>query len=84
MTNHVKNYLKHFDIGMEDTWQCEVCGKQDHIVNLEIHHIIFRSHCGGDEVTNLICLCKNCHRKAHSSVNKAVYQAAHEIFLENH
>lgn len=40
---------------------CENCGAPA----VEIHHIIFRSHCGTSGLDNLICLCRRCHELAH-------------------
>lgn len=44
-----------------DRFRCRGCAKQAQ----EVHHIIFRSHGGGDEPDNLIALCRNCHEIAH-------------------
>ena len=41
---------------------CEYCGG---IHWLERHHIVKRSQMGGDERSNIIVLCKNCHIKVH-------------------
>lgn len=85
MGPHIKNYLKHFDLGEQDVWQCEACGKQLRINNgLEIHHIIFRSHGGDNSVQNCICLCVGCHEMAHSSKNYVTpdeFQYIHNCFL---
>lgn len=32
----------------------------------DVHHIVFRSHGGTSELSNLICLCRACHHDAHS------------------
>jgi hypothetical protein len=37
-----------------DGWRCQVCGSMQ---NLQVHHLRFRSHSGGDEEQNLITLC---------------------------
>jgi len=66
MKKHVKTYLDYFDIGPEDVWVCEICGRRRHIADLEIHHIRFKSQGGGDNLDNLICLCRRCHDKVHS------------------
>lgn len=86
MQKHIKNYLKYFDIGEQDIWQCEACAKQYPINNgLQIHHILFRSHGGSDDVKNCICLCVNCHDRAHGSknyVSKDQFQYIHNCFLQ--
>jgi len=67
MKKHISNYLKHYKIGEQDTWLCGNCGRFFRINNgLEIHHIIFKSLGGSDDIENCICLCRNCHIRAHS------------------
>jgi 5-methylcytosine-specific restriction endonuclease McrA len=46
-----------------DGWHCQVCGS---MMNLEVHHIQFRSHEGKDSEDNLISLCVQCHKLWHS------------------
>jgi 5-methylcytosine-specific restriction endonuclease McrA len=86
MQNHVKNYLQYFKIGETDTWYCEACAKELPINNgLNIHHIIFRSHGGTDEIKNCMSLCVKCHERAHSSknyVSKGEFQLIHNYFLQ--
>lgn len=66
MQPHVKTYLKYYDIGEQDVWMCERCGRSFPINNgLEIHHINFRSRGGKDNIENLACLCHECHRLIH-------------------
>ena len=50
MKPHVKNYLKAHGYGEQDFIPCEECGRQA----VDIHHKIFRSQGGTDEVDNLI------------------------------
>jgi len=40
---------------------CEYCGA----LATDRHHIVFKSQGGGDEHSNLICLCRECHSRAH-------------------
>ena len=46
-----------------DSWRCQSCGSMQ---NLEVHHLTFRSHSGGDVEQNLITLCATCHNRQHS------------------
>lgn len=46
-----------------DNYTCQCCGKKH--VRLEVHHIIFRSKGGSDELDNLITLCEKCHSAIH-------------------
>jgi len=61
MKKHVKNYLKHYGYGEQDIILCEECGD----VAVDIHHKVFKSNGGSDEVENLTALCRNCHEIAH-------------------
>jgi len=47
-----------------DSWRCQSCGS---MMNLEVHHQLFRSHSGGDNENNLITLCTDCHSLVHST-----------------
>jgi len=45
-----------------DGWRCAVPGCTSHR-NLQVHHVVFRSHGGGDEPENLITLCAWHHQR---------------------
>ncbi len=45
-----------------DGWRCQLCGS---MVQLQVHHIQFRSHSGPDVEENLITVCSDCHSKLH-------------------
>jgi len=60
--NYIKKYLKHHDIGEQDIILCKVCSR----VSSDVHHILFKSAGGTDDIDNLIALCRECHNKAHS------------------
>ena len=45
-----------------DRWRCQICGS---MVNLQVHHPLFRSHGGQDSEDNLITLCAVCHGRVH-------------------
>jgi len=47
-----------------DGWRCQCCGQRAH---LELHHLQRRSRGGADSEENLVVLCSQCHRAAHSS-----------------
>lgn len=63
MQPHTKNYYKHFGLGLDDIVLCEYCEAQA----VDIHHIVFKSQLGGDEVENLIALCRHHHLLAHAN-----------------
>lgn len=46
-----------------DNYTCQCCGKKR--VQLEVHHIIFKSQGGSDDEKNLITVCKECHDAIH-------------------
>ena len=49
-----------------DCWRCQECGS---MLNLEVHHMKFRSHMGDDSEVNLITLCAACHTWLHRRPN---------------
>ena len=52
----------HRQVLERDGWRCQVCGSMQH---LQVHHLKFRSHSGGDVEQNLITLCAECHARMH-------------------
>jgi hypothetical protein len=44
---------------------CARCGRK---LGVQIHHVIFRSRGGSNEVSNLLCLCSECHRGVHDRI----------------
>lgn len=40
---------------------CEICGKK----SLQVHEIVFRSHGGECEKSNMLSVCLECHEKCH-------------------
>jgi len=61
--NYKQKYIKYFDYTPDENILCEVCGK----VAVDIHHIVYRSQGGTDDIENLIALCRSCHNKAHNN-----------------
>lgn len=49
-----------------DSYICQHCKGKSKDSRLEVHHIVFRSNGGSDDVENLMTLCKACHDKVHS------------------
>jgi 5-methylcytosine-specific restriction endonuclease McrA len=54
------------DVLKRDNWRCQVCGN---LQQLEVHHLLFRSHGGEDLEENLITLCHSCHSALHGRRN---------------
>lgn len=71
MKSHVKNYINHRDIGMDDIFMCEYCRKEKAV---DIHHLSYRSHGGNDLPDNLIALCRKCHLAHHTKNNPTTKQ----------
>lgn len=42
---------------------------------LEVHHMVQLADGGADIITNAVALCPNCHRRCHSSLDKAQYSS---------
>ena len=62
MVAYKKKYLKHFGFGEQDFVPSEVSGLPAH----DIHHVLFKSHGGTDDIENLIALTRDEHERAHS------------------
>lgn len=64
-----------------DEGRCLLCGGPYQ----EIHHITYRSSCGGHTLKNLCCLCWNCHRNvAHGIYAKDVKKLLQQILQERY
>ena len=61
MKQHIKNFYKHYNLAPDEWFGCQVCGG----TAVDIHHIVFRSANGSDDVSNLIGLCRSCHSRSH-------------------
>lgn len=57
-----------------DEGLCVLCGA----MATEVHHIEFRSHGGLSNLSNLACLCRDCHTKAHGSEAKKIREILKE------
>jgi 5-methylcytosine-specific restriction endonuclease McrA len=56
-----------------DGGTCRVCRKP----GSQAHHIVYRSHGGTDEPSNLILTCHECHRLIHAHVVLVSYDQKH-------
>lgn len=54
----------------EDNWECQICGKSGKNTSLHCHHILgYAKHPQlGNDIDNVITLCKECHKKVHSNI----------------
>jgi 5-methylcytosine-specific restriction endonuclease McrA len=62
MQKHIKNFIKHHKLTLDEYFPCQYCGKDRAV---DIHHLVHRSQGGSDEVSNLAGLCRTCHMRAH-------------------
>jgi 5-methylcytosine-specific restriction endonuclease McrA len=53
------------EILARDNWRCQLCGC---LKNLDVHHLRRRGALGDDAETNLITLCRECHRNLHGYI----------------
>ena len=51
------------DVAERDNYSCVLCGCPAN----DVHHVIFRSHGGPDDINNCVCLCRPCHEMAHGT-----------------
>ncbi len=79
MKNHIKVFTRYFDIGLDDAPVCQYCNKNRLV---DVHHLVFRSQNGKDNIDNLIGLCRTCHTEAHN--NKEFNEQLKEYKLLNY
>jgi 5-methylcytosine-specific restriction endonuclease McrA len=83
MQKHTKIYLKWL-LGYIPDYQdeiiyCEICGKPAQ----DLHHIIYKSQQGKDELNNIIALCREDHEKAHKGEHTKEYlQEIHKRYIK--
>lgn len=46
-----------------DNYTCQYCGAKN--TRLEVHHVVFKSQGGSDDLDNLVTLCESCHHNLH-------------------
>ena len=80
MKKYKKTFIKFWDIGEQDVFLCQLpeCNQR----SVEIHHLIFRSQGGKDNIENLFGICRQHHDLAHAdksfneklkSINKKIH-----------
>lgn len=74
---YIDIYLDYFGYSDGEYVPCEVCGSRA----VDVHHIVYRSHGGGDNIGNLMALCRDCHVKAHSGRLSGLREI-HDKYLE--
>lgn len=57
--------IKHYYKVFQDT-PCEICSWDK--TSRDLHHVVEVSNGGTTEMTNLVCLCPNCHRMVHNNL----------------
>jgi 5-methylcytosine-specific restriction endonuclease McrA len=67
MAQKLKGYRKLIDLWYEQDGKCPICNQKiTKSTGWNSHHIIWRSHGGGDGVSNLVLLHPVCHKQVHS------------------
>jgi len=64
MREYKKDFIEHFGYGMQDYVPSEVSG----LPAVDIHHVVFKSQGGTDEIDNLIALTREEHERAHNDI----------------
>jgi 5-methylcytosine-specific restriction endonuclease McrA len=59
MWHHIRSYVLE-----RDGHTCQVCG--EHEEEVQVHHIVWKSHNGSDHPKNLMVVCERCHRQIHA------------------
>lgn len=77
MVAYKKTYIDFFGYVQQDFIPCENCGSGA----VDVHHITFKSQGGGNNIENLIGVCRSCHNKAHNS--KEFNEKLRKIHLDN-
>ena len=67
MKNHTRVYMDFFGMTGAECVACELCGTVAMPRMLDVHHVVYRSAGGGDNIENLVGLCRDCHDAAHAS-----------------
>ena len=60
-----------------DGYRCILCGAPA----TDVHHVVFRSQGGKDDVNNVVCLCRACHEAAHG-IGAKHYRELFKKYLE--
>lgn len=79
MQKHIKNFKERYQLSEGEIFICQHCHQT---AAVDIHHIIFKSRGGSDEVENLIALCRECHDKAHGKLKKGEEKISAETLLK--
>ena len=60
-----------------DGFRCKNCGMRS---GLNCHHVVFRSHQGKDEASNLVTVCNECHEAIHRRCLFVEFDKVPEVF----
>jgi len=64
---HLKKSIK-----QSQGYHCACCGRKFQYFVLQIHHITPRRNGGGNEESNLVAVCNNCHTIIHHYLDKGL------------
>lgn len=79
--NYKQIFANYWQVVPDDFIPCLKCG----LSAVDIHHVIFRSQGGKNNIENLAELCRECHTKAHQSkeFNNEIKRLNDERFKDN-
>lgn len=73
MENDLKGYRMLLNLWKSQDGLCPICKQKiTKTTGWHLHHVLWRSKGGGDEISNLTLLHPNCHRKVHSQNSTVV------------
>ena len=58
---HVKIYKEYFGFALDEYVPCEGCGAP----SVDVHHLLFKSLGGKNDIENICAVCRKCHDRAH-------------------
>ena len=58
-----------FEVHKRDSFTCRICGAEEDPKHptFQVHHVVFKCNGGSNNLSNLVLLCPECHRKLHNS-----------------
>lgn len=83
MTNEYKKYLSsiawkrlRLQVKFRDKNKCVVC----HDYMSDVHHIKYEDNMLADNINNVVCLCRSCHKKVHGIETTKLYLSRMKLF----
>jgi hypothetical protein len=74
---------KRFQVLARDGFRCYYCWKNGKDVSLEVDHIIPKKKWWSDEITNLVCSCRECNMWKWSMNLEKIYWEIHKVKIKD-